>query len=93
MTAPYFRLPSTSVMPSKPMAPAAIIHRIFWTRLRSRRKIPSTRNSTSPSSTARNCFKRLPGALEAVTERDSVERKKAMVSSSKPTQRVARSTA
>ena len=29
-------------------------------------------------------------ALEAVTDRDSVERKKAMVSISKPTQRVAR---
>ena len=40
---------------------------------------------------ARNCLNRLPGALEAVTERESVERKNAMVSSSNPTQRVHRS--
>ena len=57
---------------------------------RSRRKSPSTRNSASPSKMARNCLKRLLGALEAVTDRDRVERKKAMVSISKPTQRVAR---
>ena len=37
-----------------------------------------------------NCLNRLPGALEAVTAKHSVERKKAMVSISKPTQRVAR---
>ena len=40
----------------------------------------------------KNCLGKLPGALEAVTARDNVERKKAMVSSSKPTQRVHRST-
>ena len=42
---------------------------------------------------ARNCLNRLPWALEAVTDRDRVERKKAMVSISNPTQRVARRTA
>ena len=40
----------------------------------------------------KNCLERLPGALEAVTARESVERKKAMVSISNPTQRVQRST-
>ena len=41
---------------------------------------------------AANCLNKLPGALEAVTARDRVERKKAMVSISKPTQRVHRRT-
>ena len=91
LTAPYLALPSTSVIPKRPMAPAAISQRIFCTRERSRRKSPSTRKNPSPRKMARNCLKRLPGALEAVTERERVERKKAMVSSSKPTQRVHRS--
>ena len=46
--------------------------------------------STRPSKIAKNCLKRLPGALEAVTDSESVERKNAMVSSSKPTQCVHR---
>ena len=49
--------------------------------------------STKPNKIAKNCLKRLPGALEAVTDRESVERKKAMVSSSNPTQWVHRSAA
>ena len=90
LTAPYLELPITRVMPSRPMAAAAMSQRFFCTRLRSRRNSPSTRNSASPSKMARNCLKRLLWALEAVMDNDSVERKKAMVSISKPTQRVAR---
>ena len=88
LTAPYLRLPITSVMPSRPIAAAAMTQRIFCTRPRSRRKTPSTKKRTRPSKMARNCLKRLSGTLEAVTARESVERKKAMVSSSNPTHRV-----
>ncbi len=90
LTAPYLELPISSVMPSRPMAAAAMSQRFFCTRLRSRRNSPSTRNSPRPSRMARNCLNRLPWALEAVMDRDRVERKKAMVSISKPTHRVAR---
>ena len=92
-TAPYLECPSTRVTPKRPMAAAAMSQRFFCTRVRSRRKIPSTKNSPSPSTMEKNCLNRLPGALEAVTARHSVERKKAMVSISKPTQRVQRRTA
>ena len=89
-TAPYLACPSASVMTKRPMAAAAMSQRTFRTRRRSRRKKPSTRNSTSPSKIAANCLIRLPGALEAVTARERVERKKAIVSISKPTHRVQR---
>ena len=81
------------VIPSRPMAAAAMSQRVLRTRSKSRRNRPSTKNSTSPNRMAQNCLKRLPGALEAVTDSDNVERKKAMVSISKPTQRVQRRTA
>ena len=90
LVAPYFRWPSTSVMPSKPMAPAAMSQRSFFTRSKSRRKMPRVRKSARPSSTAKNCLGRDAGAEDAVTERESVERKKAMVSISKPTVPVSR---
>ena len=90
LVAPYFRCPSASVMPSKPMAPAAISQRSFLTRSKSRRKTPRVRKSPRPSSTAKNCLGREAGADDAVTERERVERKKAMVSISKPTVPVSR---
>ena len=82
--------PSTRVRPRRPMAPPAMSQRMDLTRSRSRRKSPSTTKSTSPSSSARSCLKREEGAEEAVTARERVERKKAMVSISKPTLCVAR---
>ena len=90
--APNTRLPSTSVTASRPMAAAAAIHRSRLTRFRSRRHRPAATNSPSPSTMAANCLTSDPGADDAVTARERVERKNAMVSISKPTHRVARST-
>ena len=75
------------------MEAAARSQRFRWTRPKSRRKSPRVKKRPSPRITARSCLKRLPGALEAVTARERVERKKAMVSISKPTQRLSRRTA
>ena len=74
LVAPNLALPSTSVMPSRPMAPAAMSHRSFFTRSRSRRNSPSVRNSPTPRIIASSCLGRLPGTLEAVTARESVDR-------------------
>ncbi|EJW98015.1 hypothetical protein EVA_13877 [gut metagenome] len=78
------------MIPRRPMAPAAISQRFFWTRSRFFKKRPSTTNNPIPRTMAKNCLKRLTAALEAVTARDRVQRKKAMVSSSNPMQRLAR---
>ena len=53
-------------------------------RLVSRSHTPSTTRAVSPSRMAMNCFSTEPGAEEAVTARERVERKKAMVSISNP---------
>ena len=75
------------------MAAAAESQRSFCTRLRSRRASPRSKNSPRPSTTAINCLGRDSGAEDAVMERDSVDRKNAMVSISNPTHFVARSVA
>ena len=74
LVAPNLALPSTSVIPNRPMAPAAMSQRRFFTRSRSRRNRPSAKNRPMPRTMAKSCLGRLPGALEAVTARDNVER-------------------
>ena len=66
------------------MAAGAISQRSRWVRLVSRSHTPSTTRAVSPSRMAMNCFSTEPGAEEAVTARERVERKKAMVSISNP---------
>ena len=88
--APYLPVPMIRVRPSMPMAAAAMSQRICRARSRSRRNTPSTTKRASPSSRATNCLSRAEGAEEAVTARERVERKKAMISISKPTRRSAR---
>ena len=88
--APLRPVPSTRVAPSRQMAAAAMSQRIFFTRSRSRIKTPSTTKRASPSRMAANCLNSPPGFLEAVTARERVHRKKAMVSISKPTRPMAR---
>jgi hypothetical protein len=74
------------------MDSAAITQRFRCTRPKSRRNRPRVKNKARPKTMDRSCLKRLPGALEAVMDSDSVERKKAMVSISKPTHRLSRKT-
>ena len=66
------------------MAPAAISQRIFRTRSSSRKNTPSTRKKMMPRVIASSCLSTEEGAEEAVMARDRVDRKKAMVSISKP---------
>ena len=61
-------------MPSRPTAPAPISQRSFFTRSKLRSTSPSAKNRHTPSKMASSCFGRLPGALEAVTANDNVER-------------------
>ena len=77
---------------ARAMAAPAMSQRIFLARSRSRRKMPSTRKPARPMATHKNCLSSAPVLEEAVTARDRVDRKKAMVSISKPTCRQARST-
>lgn len=74
------------------MAAAAMSQRIFRTRSRSRRKTPVIRNRTMPSRMASSCLGTAEGAEEAVTARHREERKKAMVSISKPVRPMLRRT-
>ena len=53
--------------------------------------MPTTRNRMIPKKTASSCLGTEEGAEEAVTARDNVDRKKAMVSISKPVRPSARS--
>ena len=80
MAAPYFTSPSTRDMPNRAMAPAAMSQRIFRTRSSSRKNTPNTRKKMMPRVMASSCLSTEEGAEEA----DRVDRKKAMVSISKP---------
>ena len=92
LAAPKRVCPSTKVTDSRAMAAAAISQRSRWVRLVSRSHTPSTTRAVSPSRMAMNCFSTEPGAEEAVTARERVERKKAMVSISKPVRPMLRRT-
>ena len=84
--------PISSVITSMPTAAAPMIQRTLCARVRSRRKKPRTRKIASPIRMATSCLGHSSGTVEPVTASDSVHRKKAMVSISKPMRRNERST-
>ena len=66
--------------------------RTFCARVRSRRKKPRMRNTVMPIKIAMSCFGISSGTVEPVTASDSVHRKNAIVSISKPMRRNRRMT-
>ena len=85
--APPSEEPISSVITSMPTAAAPMNQRTFFARSRSRRKKPSTRKIARPIRMAMSCLGHSSGTVEPVTASDSVHRKKAMVSISKPMRR------
>ena len=79
--------PMSSVMASRPTAVAPMNQRTFCARVRSRRKKPRMRNIVMPIKIAMSCLGSSSGTVEPVTASDSVHRKNAMVSISKPMRR------
>ena len=69
------------------MPPTAARYRNFLARSRSRRDQQRKRNSTMPAPMQTSCLVSSPGASEAMTASPRVQRKKAMVSTSKPVRR------
>ena len=84
LAAPNLLRPSTSVTDSRPMARAAMSQRSFCSRAGSAIQAVRADRKSSPRRMATSCFTVASGAEEAVTARERVDRKKAMVSSSNP---------